>query len=223
MLCATLRRRRRSLDSLEDYRLLAPSHRCSSCGRKYSRSKQILSKVRKLISQTGTVLVADWLVDRVVCINRTYHLFVCCCVIVVFVLSLSVKNPLFWQKLADVSEDCCTALKMKVATSSEKSINFYSGTRCLVHNIAVFKPGPWTPQVLSICPSVPGVPGSKAGRYTAYLHWCLSWFPCTLPQNAGLVSEIRGLGCFLSHTSQFVIDILSCHSTVNSLSCWQCH
>lgn len=142
MLCATLRRRRRSLDSLEDYRLLAPSHRCSSCGRKYSRSKQILSKVRKLISQTGTVLVADWLVDRVVCINRTYHLFVCCCVIVVFVLSLSVKNPLFWQKLADVSEDCCTALKMKVATSSEKSINFYSGTRCLVHNIAVFKPGP---------------------------------------------------------------------------------
>jgi len=51
MLCATLRRRRCSLDSLEDYRLLAPAHRCSSCGRKYSRSKQILSKVRKLVSQ----------------------------------------------------------------------------------------------------------------------------------------------------------------------------
>lgn len=91
MLCASLRRRRRSLDSLEDYHLLAPSHRCSSCGRKYSRSKQILSKVRKLISQTGTVLVADWLVGRVVYINRTYHLLLCCCVTRLFVVSMLLR------------------------------------------------------------------------------------------------------------------------------------
>ena len=99
MLCGTLRRRRRSLDSLEDDRLLAPLQRCSSCGRKYSRSKQIVSKVRRLVSQTGTVRVVGGLVARVVYINRTYHLFPCCCVTGLFVRSLSVclsRESLFW-------------------------------------------------------------------------------------------------------------------------------
>jgi len=160
MLCATLRRRRRSLDSLDDYRLLAPSHRCSSCGRKYSRSKQILSKVRKLIRQTGTVLVADWLVDRVVYINRTYHLLLCCCVTRLVVVSLSGESCILVE-ICLCSGVTCLATKMEAGTPYEKLASFYRATRRHLQNLTLFTSPPRAHQIcLSIC--------SNVGRYSGY-------------------------------------------------------
>lgn len=162
MLCATLRRRRRSLDSLEDYGLLAPSHRCSSCGRKYSRSKQILSKVRKLIRQTGTVLVADWLVDRVVFINRTYHLLLRCCHQTGCCLYASGKSSVLVEICLCFGVTCCLAQKMEAATPYEKLASFYSATRRHLQNLALSVSPPRAPQIL--CLSI----FSNVGRYSGY-------------------------------------------------------
>jgi hypothetical protein len=183
MLCATLRRRRRSLDSLEDYRLLAPSHRCSSCGRKYSRSK-ILSKVRKLISQTGTVLVADWLVDRVVYINRTYHLLLCCCVTRLVVVSFwrilySGRNLLlFRSNLLHSPKNWGSNSLRKVS----KFLQCYSEPSPEPGTLRVTAKSNSNLICLSIC--------SNVGRYIGYPNWCFSWCLSSLLENSNLVSEI---------------------------------